>query len=134
MMLRGYFLSSLCGGKSVREGFEGDFQRFSFGSITGQVSFAAARTGVTQCSPPPRRLLQASQAHVISVECKFTFSQQSRWAFRNSVIVKISCISEHSSCSAPCADLQAVPLNDPKGLCGRISYLVFYSSRTWRRK
>jgi len=34
----------------------------------------------------------------------------------------------------PCADLHAVPLNDPKGLCGRISYPVFNSSRTWRRK
>ena len=78
----------------------------------------------------PQRLSQASQAHIISVECKFTFSQQSQGPLES----KISCISEHSSCSVLCADLQAVPLNDLKRLCGRISNPVFNSSRTCRQK
>ena len=89
-------------------------------------------------SPTPQRLSQVSQAHVKSVECKFTFSRSRLLGScflateSGSLESKISCISEHSSCSVPCADLEAVPLNDLKRLCGRVSQPFFYSSRTCR--
>ena len=119
-------------------------QLVSFGSITGLVSFAAARTAVTQCSPPtprphrdyhrcPKLTLKVWNVNLLSPGADYSapaFSQQSRGPLES----KISCISEHSSCSVPCADLEAVPLNDLKRLCGHVSYPFFYSSRTCHPK
>ena len=119
-------------------------QWVSFGSITDLVSFAAAQTAVTQCSPPtprphrdyhrcPKLTLKVWNVNLLSPGADYSapaFSQQSRGPLES----KISCISEHSSCSVLCADLQAVPLNDPKRFCGRISNPVFYSSRACRLK